>query len=565
VTGFLPLDCFDGNPCTADVCTEEGCRYVFLTDACDDDDNCTEGDQCLEGECVAGPALNCDDGNDCTSDTCNPALGCVHTLIDNPCCKGGASVCDDKNPCTVDTCHMEPEAPKLCTHELRSGQECNDGNACTADDACTPVPDCTGEPKDCIKCVGSVRDCDDDNLCTTDPPCDPKLGCKHTVIPGPCDDGNDCTQNDQCLASGICGGKQVNCDDKNACTKDSCQAGVGCVHDQITGACNDGNACTTGDTCGGGSCVGSPVDCNDGNPCTQDSCHPALGCQRTQIAGPCDDGKSCTVNDQCVNGQCIGTQQGLCCTPDWSAPVNRVSKLSMGVDGNPGNALNVDGNAATCAPSGSCSQGLDNSLSPLADMANPELVKAFAKGDLNLLFEHRGFNANGTPYNLGFWQGKPADAACNPATQSCAYKVDLAMIDANCQPKYGFTNAKVVGTKLTAGGVGYNWPLDIPISAGASIKVTVANTMIDATVTISGGKPASIKGILAGAVPKVSMIEGVNAIPDDQLPVSKETIIGLLDFLVQNDIDTDGDKVLDAASIGILFETVGGSIVGVKE
>jgi len=46
--------------------------------------------------------------------------------------------------------------------------------------------------------------------------------------------------------------------------------------------CDDGNACTTGDTCGNGSCAGAPVDpavaCDDGDACTTEACDPAVGC-----------------------------------------------------------------------------------------------------------------------------------------------------------------------------------------------------------------------------------------------------------------------------------------------
>ena len=43
--------------------------------------------------------------------------------------------------------------------------------------------------------------------------------------------------------------------------------------------CDDGNACTVGDTCYGGYCIAGPLrNCNDGNPCTIDSCVAYSGC-----------------------------------------------------------------------------------------------------------------------------------------------------------------------------------------------------------------------------------------------------------------------------------------------
>jgi hypothetical protein len=48
-------------------------------------------------------------------------------------------------------------------------------------------------------------------------------------------------------------------------------------------SCDDGNVCTTSDTCSNGICTGTPV------------------------SGSCDDGNPCTVNDTCVDGVCKGT------------------------------------------------------------------------------------------------------------------------------------------------------------------------------------------------------------------------------------------------------------------
>jgi YVTN family beta-propeller protein len=49
--------------------------------------------------------------------------------------------------------------------------------------------------------------------------------------------------------------------------------------------CNDENACTT-DTCDAGRvCVYPSVDCDDANPCTDESCDPQTGCVHTPVAG----------------------------------------------------------------------------------------------------------------------------------------------------------------------------------------------------------------------------------------------------------------------------------------
>ena len=85
----------------------------------------------------------------------------------------------------------------------------------------------------------------------------------------------------------------------NVCVPDTCAG-------QSNGtACDDGNACTTVDTCGGGKCQGGSVlGCNDNNLCTTDSCNPFSGCLNTNNTVACDDGDPCTAGDACGGGVC---------------------------------------------------------------------------------------------------------------------------------------------------------------------------------------------------------------------------------------------------------------------
>ena len=80
----------------------------------------------------------------------------------------------------------------------------------------------------------------------------------------------------------------LNCDDGQDCTIDSCDTGQ-CQHEPRTGeACDDGNACTLGDACSDkGLCEsdGSAL-CDDGNGCTIDDCNMATGCVFVPMSGP---------------------------------------------------------------------------------------------------------------------------------------------------------------------------------------------------------------------------------------------------------------------------------------
>ena len=93
---------------------------------------------------------------------------------------------------------------------------------------------------------------------------------------------------------------EVDCNDGNPCTDDSCNPASGCQHTNNISTCSDGNACTTGDGCSGGSCVGATTQCDDGNFCTHESCNPATGqCVYAINDNACSDSNPCTTGDTC--------------------------------------------------------------------------------------------------------------------------------------------------------------------------------------------------------------------------------------------------------------------------
>ena len=225
----------------------------------------------------------CNDNNACTDDTCTNQL-CVHTNNGATSCDG--SICTGPDQCAGGICTPGPSP-------------CNDNNSCT-NDACDEVDGCTHAP----------APCNDNNACTDDS-CNPATGCVFTQ-----NNANACTDNDVCTTSDVCQGgvclgqNPVLCSpDANLCTTEACAPATGlCGSFDNTIACNDGNACTTGDACGGGACQpGSvPQDCNDTNACTNDSCDPASGCVHTNTTAPCNDGNACTTVDTCGGGTCNG-------------------------------------------------------------------------------------------------------------------------------------------------------------------------------------------------------------------------------------------------------------------
>jgi hypothetical protein len=124
-----PLQCADGDACTADACD------AF-------------------GQCTHVPAV-CNDDSLCTVDSCDSTTGCVFAPI----------VCDDDNPCTTDTC----DPTSGCAY-MNTTNPCDDGNACTTGDTCGGGQCNPGGP----------TDCDDGNCCTIDS-CDRATGCQHAA------------------------------------------------------------------------------------------------------------------------------------------------------------------------------------------------------------------------------------------------------------------------------------------------------------------------------------------------------------------------------------------------
>ena len=180
--------------------------------------------------------------------------------------------------------------------------DCDDFDNCTEDSCVDSV--CQHNPVDCSSLDDQCNEgvCDSGTgSCIQDPT--PKNG-------DPCDDGDACTTVDTCAGGSCVGGSAPDCDDGNLCTDDSCNPASGCVNTNNTAPCDDGDACTTTDTCAGGACVGgSAPDCDDGNVCTDDSCNPASGCVNTNNTASCDDGDACTTSDTCDSGACNGSQK----------------------------------------------------------------------------------------------------------------------------------------------------------------------------------------------------------------------------------------------------------------
>jgi len=165
---------------------------------------------------------------------------------------------------------------------------------------------------------------------------------------------------------------QLSCDDCNSCTMDTETQGV-CTHQSLADGslCEDGNLCTEGEACNAGQCLdGAQIDCDDINSCTADSCDVTQGCVHSSEemnglacgnGGTCSNG-SCCVAD-CYNKECgddgCGGGCGVCpcqgCAPDAIECV-----AAKCVDPNLLTCLGISECLTLCGSNQSCQQNCMN-------------------------------------------------------------------------------------------------------------------------------------------------------------------------------------------------------------
>jgi hypothetical protein len=379
-----PYSCDDGLTCTTDICDGEsdcdyeiqegfcvvknkcylvgtpdpdsfGCqlcqpsisKYSFtpVSDGtvCSDGNPCTLGDECVSGGC-SGQLKPCDDGIACTLDSCNPASGDCEAatmtgfcLIDDKCKAAGDhpnvadSVClvcapmESQNTWTPTAENQDCDDLSVCSESSKClqgvctavGPLCDDGLGCT-EDICTEDNDCENPVKDGFCLI--------DNLCVVSGTaqegtagcmiCDPVLDSTKWSPASPdteCEDGNGCTTTDTC-DNGTCAGVQKDCGDQLICTEDSCSVETGkCQNVRMTDWCIIGDKCFhTGDgpqgkdsLCKVCDPVNSPetwLPANQGEECNDLSdCSEQSVCD----AGECIPvGKLCDDGNECTVDTC---------------------------------------------------------------------------------------------------------------------------------------------------------------------------------------------------------------------------------------------------------------------
>ncbi len=333
VPDAAPVDwtgCVGSEPCIEYVWLAGECTGLknHLPDgtACASPDPCQTW-QCQGGECRFHQAAT-------PPAACNWHRGCAPRQCQGSRCSGPGGEPDEELCQALGTCTNWYCVLGLCWH---TPPYCPDNDWCTIE-YCGPNWD---------SCFDLPLDCNDGNPCTDDS-CDPQAGCIHVPNLAPCSDGNACTVGDYCAAALCQAGAPADCDDQNSCTVDGCNPGTGCTH--------------------------ATLNCDDLNVCTDDSCIIATGCQFVPNSAPCDDGLACTEGDSCSNGQCRPGHWRYCgdtgnpCLVHPCEPLEgcqgELVPLPAGTPCNAGNSCQ----ASACDGSGTC---VPDPVYPVAPSGTP--------------------------------------------------------------------------------------------------------------------------------------------------------------------------------------------------
>ncbi|NOK18538.1 kelch repeat-containing protein [Corallococcus carmarthensis] len=285
--------------------------------------------------------------------------------------------------------------------------------------------------------------------CNTAPsPCHSSAGvcsnggtCTYPLRPvgSTCNDGNACTGNDICGSTGACSGTSIACEappgqcyqSAGSCSDGSCSY----AYKTAGASCDDGDACTLGETCNGsGGCAGTPVSCTTppgqcyqaAGTCSGGTCSYALKAAGTA----CDDGNAGTVNDVCSGaGSCAGV---VACTTPPDACHGSPGTYSNGTCTYPLKAAGTScGPALICTATGTCSSGcwIEGTY--------------HAEGTTNPSGSCQVCNPS---VSTSSWSFKPATTECRAASGACDVAESCTGTSASC-PADGFKGS---GTGCTS-------------------------------------------------------------------------------------------------------------------
>lgn len=236
----------------------------------------------------------------------------------------------------------------------------------------------------------------------------------------------------------------------------------------------------------------------------------------------------------------------------------RFTGLAIGKDGTAGQGLNIDPEAGMedCQPAGKCEEGIDNALSVLGGFANDGLASALDNGKLMIVGGVNG-ELEGT-FSIHLFAGVPADGDCAFQDSLCTYHPTPASWDCDCTLRASMTGSIQDGI-LTAGGDEGIFNFTFPIDE-ETLEISAVRAQLTGTVVATEDGLELTQVVIGGAARQDTLIETIENHPAETFgPVNKSTLVTIISGILP-DVDTDGDGVDDALSVGLTATAIPGVI-----
>jgi hypothetical protein len=267
----------------------------------------------------------------------------------------------------------------------------------------------------------------------------------------------------------------------------------------------------------------------------------------------------------------------------WDLNENMVctSATAGDVDGDPATTFPGEGDVTDSSSFSACESGLNNALIALQDLASgfgvdlrTQILESTNSGSINATVELIDLGEGA--WTLNFYQSEVAvdnvydeDAGtwsvCNisdAASSPCDFDIDIVSFDETCSPLVSM-EATLDDNKLTAGGPDEVFSLALPLEDVGTINLAISSVNVTADVSMAEMQVSGVtNGLLTGVLPKEGILALVNNLLPPDIGVPPELVISLLEGIF--DIDTDGDGLNDALSVGLMFEGTPISIVGLR-